>query len=408
MVVIFSAAAAGADTSAVLDDLARQISAQGAAGGCVFAFYGCDHDDEAVRGFLGTRFPDACYVGGTSCNGVMTEQGMIGTDSIGLLLIDDPDGDYGAAAAALGDDPAGTAETVLRAALADAGCPGQLPELVWIFQAPGHEEEVVEGLRRVVGDRCPIIGGSAADNTVSGHWRQIARDGVYADGLAVAVLFSSGGIGCSFQGGYEPAGPSGVVTRVGFDPDGQSGIVTKSYGRAIMTIDDAPAAAVYNGWIDDRVEGAVRDGGNILRDTTMCPLAVDVGEVDGIQNYLLIHPEAVLPNGGLRLFASVDEGTRIYSMRGDEGRLVERAGRVAMQAASRLPGGSGSLAGGLVAYCAGCMLAVGGRMPDVARGVADGFAGSPFLGCFTFGEQGCVVDRNMHGNLMISAIAFGR
>lgn len=408
MVAIFSAAAAGTDTSAVLADLARQVGARGAAGGCVFAFYGCDHDDEAVRRFLGTRFPDACYVGGTSCNGVMTEQGMIGPDSIGLLLIDDPDGDYGAAAAPLGDDPAGTAETLLRAALVDADCPGQLPELVWIFQAPGHEEEVVEGLRRVVGDRCPIIGGSAADNTVSGQWRQIARNGVYAEGLAVAVLFSSGGIGYSFQGGYEPAGPSGVVTRVGFDPDGQSGIVTKSYGRAVLTIDNAPAAEVYNGWIGDRLESAVRNGGNILRDTTMCPLAVDVGEVDGIQNYLLIHPEAVLPNGGLRLFASVDEGTRIYSMRGDEGRLVERAGRVAMQAASRLPAGPGSLAGGLVVYCAGCMLAVGERMPDVARGVADGFAGAPFLGCFTFGEQGCVVDRNMHGNLMISAIAFGR
>jgi hypothetical protein len=32
----------------------------------------------------------------------------------------------------------------------------------------------------------------------------------------------------------------------------------------------------------------------------------------------------------------------------------------------------------------------------------------PFIGCFTFGEQGLVLDRNAHGNLMISAIAFGR
>src|SRR5690606_17693046 len=128
----------------------------------------------------------------------------------------------------------------------------------------------------------------------------------------------------------------------------------------------------------------------------------------GIQNYLLIHPEAVLPNGGLRLFASVDEGTRIYSMRVDEGRLVERAGRVAMQAASRLPAGPGSLAGGLVVYRRGCRRAVGRRMPDVARGGADGFAGEAFLGRLTFGEQGCVVGRNMHGNLLISATAFGR
>src|SRR5690606_39796199 len=132
----------------------------------------------------------------------------------------------------------------------------------------------------------------------------------YAEGLAVALLFSSVGIGYSFQGGYEPAGPSGVVTRVGFDPGGQSGIVTKSYGRAVLTIDNAPAAEVYNGWIGDRLESAVRNGGNILRDTTMCPLALDVGEVDGIQHYLRWHPVAALPVGGLRPLAPVVEGKR--------------------------------------------------------------------------------------------------
>lgn len=408
MVSLFSAAAAGSDTQAVLDAIARKVNARGAAADCIFAFYGCDHDDELLRTFLHGRFPQASYVGGTSCNGVMTEEGILGPDSIGLLLVDDPDGDYGTAAAPLGDDPAATAEAVLHAALADAGCPGQLPELVWVFQAPGHEEEVIEGLRRVVGDRCPIIGGSTADNDVSGRWRQIAPDGVYADGVAVGVLFSSGGIGFSFQGGYEPAGPSGVVTRVAFDAVGQSGIVTKSQGRKILAIDGEPAAAVYDSWIGNRLGDRVRDGGSILRNTTMCPLAIDVGQVDGIQNYLLIHPEAVLPDGGIRLFAAVDEGTRIYSMRGDEARLIERAGRVARQAAAGLSDGSESLAGGLVVYCAGCMLAVDERMPEVARGVAEGLSGMPFLGCFTFGEQGYVVDRNMHGNLMISAVAFGR
>jgi hypothetical protein len=73
-----------------------------------------------------------------------------------------------------------------------------------------------------------------------------------------------------------------------------------------------------------------------------------------------------------------------------------------------LPGGPESLAGGLMVYCAGCMLAVDSRMPEVASKVAEAFSGTPFLGCFTFGEQGCVVERNVHGNLMISAIAFGR
>ena len=39
---------------------------------------------------------------------------------------------------------------------------------------------------------------------------------------------------------------------------------------------------------------------------------------------------------------------------------------------------------------------------------AEAMSDAPFVGCFTFGEQGFLADRNMHGNLMISAVAFGR
>jgi hypothetical protein len=292
-------------------------------------------------------------------------------------------------------------------ALAKAGCPGEVPELIWIYQTPGNEEAVIEGLQRVVGDRCPIIGGSAADDTVAGRWRQLGPEGVLTDGLVVGALFPSGGVGYAYQGGYEPAGPSGRVTRVAFDRTGASGIATKTRGRQILTIDGAPAAQVYNRWVGNRI-GAKLAGGSILLDSTMHPLAIDAGNVAGVPHYLLIHPEAVAADGALSTFAAIEEGARVYSMRGDKQRLIERAGRVAAQAVERLPGGADSLAGGLLVYCAGCMLAVDDQMPHVAREVASSMAGAPFVGCFTFGEQGFMADRNMHGNLMISAVAFGR
>ena len=140
----------------------------------------------------------------------------------------------------------------------------------------------------------------------------------------------------------------------------------------------------------------------------MCPLALDAGEIAGIPQYRLVHPESVTADGAVNLFAQIDEGARIHAMKGDKDRLIDRAGRVAREAAARLPGGAESLAGGLVVYCAGCMLAVDDRMADVARQVTDSFAGAPYLGCFTFGEQGQLVDRNVHGNLMISAVVFGQ
>jgi hypothetical protein len=394
MLSIASFAAAGLDTAAVLVDLDAQILAARHSASFVYAFYGCDHDDRLIEAYLRRRFAAAAVLGGTSCGGVMNQQRLWGAGSIGLLLIDDPDGDYGVGAARLGDDPAGSAETALRDALDDAECPGELPDLIWVFQAPGHEEEVIAGLRRIVGDRCPIIGGSSADNTVAGLWRQLGPNGIMTDGLVVGVLSTSSGIACSFQGGYEPTGASGIVT--------------KARGRQILEIDGVPAAQVYNGWIGNILDGKLADGGNILLDTTMWPLATDAGQIDGVPNFLLIHPDAIMADGSLSTFASVSEGTRVHGMRGQKQQLVERAGRVAAQAAAALPGGAATLAGGLMVYCAGCMLAVDERMPDVVDAVAASFGGAPFLGCFTFGEQGYVADRNVHGNLMISSVAFGR
>jgi hypothetical protein len=408
MVVVQSAAVSGADTKVATESLCAEIERTSGHPDFMFVFYGCDHDSRILHSVLSERFPDTPILGGTSCSGVMTDRGLGDPASIGVLAIADSGGDYGVASARIGEDPASTAEATLHRALSEAGCPGEVPELIWIFQAPGREEEVIEGLRRVVGDSCPIIGGSAADNTVEGNWMQIGPEGAMADGLVVGVLFTTGGIGFSFQGGYEPAGPCGVVTRVGFSHRGDSGIVTKTCGREIHEIDGAPAAETYNRWIGGMIADKVDGGGNILADTTMCPLAVDAGDIGGVPHYLLIHPDSVLPDGALTTFATVEEGAKIYSMRGDPGRLVDRAGRVASEAAARLPGGAGSLAGGLIVYCAGCMLAVGENMTRVADIVRESYPGAPFLGCFTFGEQGALVDRNVHGNLMISAIAFGR
>ena len=408
MVLVKSFAASGHSTPSALSELQTAIDSAAITPNLVCAFYDCDHDDSAILDFLRGNFSDSAILGGTSCAGIMTETGLGGAGSIGLLLIEDSDGDYGTASIRLEGNVADCAERALHAALDNAGCPGELPELIWIYQTPGQEESVIEGLRRVVGDRCPIIGGSSADNEVAGKWRQINQDGVMQDGLVVGVLFSSGGIGFMFQGGYEPSGESGIVTRVVYDSVGTSGIVTKSCGRQIVEIDGRPAAEVYNQWIGGSLSEKVKAGGNILIDTTMHPLGVDAGKIEGITHYLLVHPEKILDNGVLSTFADIEEGTRLYSMRGERARLGDRAGKVASAAAATLSGGLSNLAGGLVVYCAGCMLAVGDSMPKVSQAVSSSFGGMPFLGCFTFGEQGAILNRNAHGNLMISAIAFGK
>lgn len=217
-----------------------------------------------------------------------------------------------------------------------------------------------------------------------------------SDGLAVAVLLPSSPLGYAFRGGYEPAGPSGVVTGIS--------------GREILSIDGQPAAEVYNRWIGGRIDPQLASGrgGNILLDTTLCPIATDTSPVDGVSHFLLVHPESVTPGHTLRTFCNLEGGARIYAMKGDRQRLVDRAGRVAGQALGALPAGHAGAAGALVVYCGGCKLAVGEDIARVSQAVVQSLGDVPFIGCFTFGEQGQLIDRNRHGNLMVSAVVFSR
>lgn len=393
MVSVHSISACVADTVVAVRALELEAAKLDAVPDFLCVFYDETHDDRLIHDFLAARFPGVPVLGGTSCGGAMSEKGLGGDGSIGLLAVTDPDGEYGVGSAELTGDAASAAEHALHLALERAGCPGELPELIWIYQAPGQEEQVIAGLRRVVGDRCPIIGGSAADNAVAGHWRQLGPEGPMANGVVVGVLFSSGGISCVFQSGYAPTGTSGIVTQ--------------SRGRTILTIDGEPAAEVYNRWSGGRISHKL-GGGNILTDTTMFPLGIEVGRIGDVPHYLVIHPEQIRENGAMSTFANISEGSRLFAMRGDRAHLIERARKVATAAAAALPGGPKSLAGGLVVYCAGCRLAVGEEMDQVSAAISESFGGMPFVGCFTFGEQGQVLGSNAHGNLMISAIAFGR
>lgn len=394
------------DTAAAVADLRAQLADIGAAPNFIFAFYSCEYDDTVLHSFLRDWAPGVPVIGGSSGRGVMSDAGLGADHSIGLMTVSDEVGSFGVAAAQLGPDPAATAERTIHAALIAADATGELPELVWIYQAPGHEESVLEGLRRVVGDRCPIVGGSSTGvirrSSVGGDgWRQFSADGPMVDGLVVAVLFPSGGVTVSYQSGFEPIGQSGIITGLGDEePDS---------GRHLLTIDGEPAAQVYDRWMGGELpEQVLSDGGDVSLISAWYPLGVAAGTINDLTYFRLIHVDAVTGVGGLRTFAAVGKGSRIYAMRGSRSSLISRAGRVATSAMSMLEGDGGQPAGALMIYCIGCRLAVGDEINDVATSARDGFGDAPFLGCFTAGEQGPVLVENLHANLMISAVVFGR
>jgi hypothetical protein len=351
---------------------------------------------EVVRARLVWKRDGVPLHGGTTCAGVMTERGFHGNNgrAMGMFAISDPAGSYGIGAVRIGADPSAASASALEAALADAGRPGEVPMLVWMNAAPGCEERLIEGIEAVIGRDVPIAGGSTADNGVHGHWRQMTRDGVFGDAVVISVFFPSVEIACAFQSGY--------------DSTDHAGRVTAASGRTLQEIDHRPAAAVYDEWTSGTISGALVQGGTVLAETSLFPLGRELGQVGGVAFFKLSHPEQVTAEGGLRLFTDIAEGEEIVLMTGSRDSLISRAGRVVRAAIAAGGFDAEHIAGALVIYCAGCMLTVREDMAKVAGEVGLALGGSPFLGIYTFGEQGCAVTRdNSHGNLMISVVVFG-
>jgi hypothetical protein len=384
------------DAAAAAREALHSMSASlGAEPKWVFASFSAEYPVDVVRSVLRELCPSAQLHGGTGCLGAMTERGFHSNGGIGIALLGVSDaGTFGVGACSLGQDSRRAAAEAVRAALAQAGRPGEMPELVWLSGAPGREEEVLLGIEDVVG-RVPIAGGSSADNRVAGGWHQIANDRSYADAVVVTVMFPTAKISYAFLSGYSPTDKIGRVTR--------------AQGRTLYEIDGRPAALVYNEWSGGLLKDVLGSETNILNQTTLLPFGRIVGSAGGLPYYRLSHPETVRSDGALTLFTSMQEGDRISLMSGSIDSLVTRAGRVASSALSAGDMRAEDASGALVIYCAGCMLAVRERMEDVVDTVNDVLKGMPFLGMFTFGEQGCFIGgENRHGNLMMSVVVFGK
>lgn len=353
------------------------------------------HAHASLISALRAAAPEAALIGGTSCGGVMTERGFHSgpAGAVGVLGISDPDGCYGAGAAPLGEDAARAGAIAIEKALAAAGRDFETPVLVWCCQPPGREEAVLDGIQSVIGSTTPIMGGSSADETIAGLWRQFSGEDVLENHVVVAALFPSSAYGAAFQSGYAPTEHVGVVTR--------------AVGRDILEIDGEPAAQVYERWTGGAV--AAEESGMILAKSTPTPLGRLAGEVNSVPMFVLSHPSLIGTGGDLSLFTDIAEGDQIHLMRGSPDSLVDRAGLVVRDACAMGGWRDQETIGGLVIYCGGCMLHVRDRMDEVVGQIVSEMRGRPFLGAFTFGEQGAIIDRcNRHGNLMVSALAFGR
>lgn len=351
------------------------------------------YDLDELVSELGRLTEGIPFQGGTSNGGVMTEDGFVGFGGRALALFGlfDDAGEFGVGVARIGSSPREAGASAITRAMKDAGCEGEMPSAVWMITSPGGEEEVVRGIEDTIGPDVPLVGGSAADDTIGGNWRQFSREGVHEGCVSVVAIYSSGRVSAAFHSGYDPTVETGTITRAD--------------GRTVHEIDGRPASHVYNEWTKGALDGVVEAGGELLAKTNLHPLGRKVGEVRGVPYFVLSHPERADADGSMHLFTDVSAGEQLVCMTGSVDNLVRRAGNVVRSAMQLSEMRADQVTAGLVIFCGGCLMTVRERIGEVHETVARAMGGKPFLTAFTFGEQGRILGSgNHHGNLMISVL----
>lgn len=356
-----------------------------------------------IRGLLG---PEVKIHGGTSFEGVMNTKGWYSGKAITLLGISSEEIDFGVGGIEIGESGRAAGQKAIRAAIENTKkAEREKPKLILMTSAPGVEEEILLGIADVVGKEVPVIGGASGDNKLTGEWKQFANAQVYGNGLVLTALYTELKIGYHFSSG------------LGYLSTDKVGIVTKAKGRTIYTIDNRPAAEVYNEWLEGEIAGELELGtpGGLLFKGIMDPLVQLIKDERGVTHYLTIHPIQVnLPEKSLASLAVTKKGEMISIMHGTLESHLLRGPLVARMARAQGKIAEDEVAAGLFICCA-CTHMVLGKLPgflednlgELIAGLNRVFGGAAFIGAFTFGEQGYVPGiGNRHQNLITNVVVF--
>ena len=257
------------------------------------------------------------------------------------------------------------------------------------------EEAVIEGIESVVGKTIPILGGSSADNTVEGNWKQFANEQVSEHDVVVAVISIRARVGYDFANSYNPTDKTAYVKA------------SSEYGRLVEELDDSPALNVYAEWIGE--DPANLEGMSLLGASLLSPVATYVSREDR-GCYVTGHP-AIGNNsdGTMFCFKEFPAATKITLMNATVDDLVAGVGNSINTALQRAEMENSEIAALFLVHCGGRRLAIGDdQMVEVFEETQEILGNeTPFITFFAFGEQGNNrITGNAHGSLSIVPVIF--
>ncbi len=353
-----------------------------------------EHDTESVLAGFRQRLPGVNFHGGTTSLGLLTSDGVknSGQGVVGVMLFaSDADGEFHTASSTETDGH--KAGRQVAEALKNAGG-GRDPILILFNATPGDEESILEGIAEVLPD-VPCQGGSAADHAIAGEWSLFTDAGCAKVGVSCLGIYGEVKVGTSMVSPYTCAGPRGTVTGTGNH-------------RNLTTIDGKPAAEVLGSWLDGSIDTILAEGGNILAQTALHPIAIQRKKSDGSEHLITVHPAHVhADQGSIDVFARVRVGDVVCSMKGDEDRLVGALPHLVDRALEQGGLAMNEVRGATLIFCAGCAAALGPRIEESLLKLRERFRDVPLMGLCTFGEQGFVPEfGSTHQDLSLSITLF--
>jgi hypothetical protein len=228
----------------ILEQCRQELQGEIPQAGIVFAAIDFDHAE--LLQHINRTFPNLELIGCTT-DGEMSSVLGFQQDSVTLMLFAS---DHITIRAGLGrqadQDPIAAARTAVQQAHRNSS---QTPDLCIAIPASYTEgrsttngELILQGLGAALGDRVPILGGTAGDQFRFATSYQFFGTQVLTDALPILV-FSGGlkvshGIGC------------------GWRPIGQKSRVTRAEGTVLYEIDGRPAIEFYQRYLGDRLPTA--------------------------------------------------------------------------------------------------------------------------------------------------------
>lgn len=336
--------------------------AHGAAvrGGVLFA--GIDHDHARAVDAIVDAFPGIALIGCTTDGELSSEAGFCEDSLLLLLFLGDEISIRAGLGRGVGADPASAARDAVVAAC--AGLDGEprlcltTPESLTCDAAA-----LITHLRGTLGDRVPVIGGTAGD-----HWRfrrslQFCGREVVSD--AVPVLLIAGDLLLSH----------GVAS--GWTPVGSASVATEVAGNVLHRIGEQTAIDFYQHFL-----------GTHLVPSGEYPLAVFIE--DG-RHYLRAPVGHDLEKGSITFAGTIPAGARVQITAATRDAIIQATQLSVTRALDGYPGEQP--AGALIVSCAARKQLLGTRTAEeCALLKRSALGGLPFCGFYAYGELSPVRD----------------